>query len=229
LSDSQSKARPPAQDGDVQQKATTAPEAMPDQRAIIGNLGSFLRLLREHQIFSQLSDQSLKDLVVRSDLLEFGPDELLLRQGDPSDTALLITQGEVDVFVDGSPAPVSITQLSSGALIGEVGVFAGVPRTAHVRAKGAVSALRMARDDLLHIGGDNPAFLRSVMKLLGERILAFNQAVGFYTNALAALDKRELDPHTLDEPTQTIPELVNFAHAFRRIAERIVLRRARRD
>lgn len=202
---------------------------MPDQRAIIGNMGSFLRLLREHQIFSQLSDQSLKDLIVRSDLLGFGPDELLLRQGDPSDSALLITTGEVDVFVDGSPSPVAIAQLSSGALIGEVGVFADVPRTAHVRAKGPVEVLKMARNDLLHIGGDNPAFLRSVMKLLGERILAFSQAVGFYTEALAALEQRKLDPHALEDPKQPIPELVNFARTFRRIAAWIVSRRAPRD
>jgi CRP-like cAMP-binding protein len=196
---------------------------MPEQRAMIGTVAPYLRMLREHVVFGELPESALKDLVIRSDLFVFRAGELMLRQGDVSDSALLITAGEVDVVVDGAQGPFALGRLASGALIGEIGVFADVARTASVRAHTDVEALKISRDDMVQIGGDHPAFLRAVMVELGKRIAAFNQAIGFYTNALARLEQN-LDPPVLDAQPP-IPELVNFAQALRRIAQRITLRR----
>src|SRR5512133_3571871 len=137
---------------------------MPEQRAMIGNLAPYLRLLRDHEVFGQLPEEALKTLIVRSDLIAFAPNELLLRQGDASDSALLITQGEVEIFVEAAHGAVELGRASSGALLGEIGVFADLPRTAGVRARTAVESLKIARDDVLDIGGGEPAFLRAVMK-----------------------------------------------------------------
>jgi len=202
---------------------------MPEQHTIIGAIAPYLALLRGHAIFGELPEQALKDLIIRSDLVVFAAGELMLRQGDPSDFALLITQGEVDVLVDASPGPVQIGQLSTGALIGEIGVFADLPRTANVQAWTAVEALRLGRDDVLQIGGNDPAFLRAVMRELGKRIAEFNRAIGFYTTALARLEQ-SLDAQSLDEPPP-LPELVNFTHTLRRLAQRLSprLRGAKQD
>ena len=202
---------------------------MPEQRAIVGNMSSFLGLLREHQIFRELPDHTLKDLVVRSDLIGYAANELMLRQGDPSDSALLITQGDADVLVDGSQGQVPIGQLAVGALVGEVGVFADMPRTASVRARNAVEVLKIGRDDILASGGDNPAFLRAVIRQLGERMVAFNEAVGVYTETLAELEQRNFEARLLDDLPQPTPELAGFAQALRRMAARIGLRRSQRD
>jgi CRP-like cAMP-binding protein len=199
---------------------------MPEQRAIVGNMSSYLGLLREHQIFRELPDQMLKDLVVRSDLIGYAANELMLRQGDPSDSALLMTQGEADVLVDGSQGQVPIGQLTVCALVGEVGVFADMPRTASVRARTAVEVLKVGRDDILASGGDNPAFLRAMIRQLGERMVAFNEAVGVYTETLAELEQRNFEARLLDDLPQPTPELAGFAHALRRMAARIGLRRS---
>jgi len=198
---------------------------MPEQRAIVGNMSSYLGLLREHQIFRELPDHVLKDLVVRSDLIGYAANELMLRQGDPSDSALLMTQGEADVLVDGSQGQVPIGQLTVGALVGEVGVFADMPRTASVRARSAVEVLKIGRDDILASGGENPAFLRAMIRQLGERMIAFNQAVGVYTETLAELEQRNFETRLLDDLPQPTPELAGFAQALRRMAARVGLRR----
>src|SRR5262245_629681 len=192
---------------------------MPEQHTIIGAITPYLVLLREHAIFGELPEQALKDLVIRSDLVAFAAGELMLRQGDPSDFALLITQGEVDVLVDASPGPGQIGQLSTGALIVEIGVFADLPRTANVRAWTAVEALKLGRDDVLQIGGNDPAFLRAVMRELGKRVAEFNRAIGFYTTALGRLE-HELDADSLDE-APSLPELATFTQARRRLAQRL--------
>jgi CRP-like cAMP-binding protein len=199
---------------------------MPEPRAIVGNMSSYLGLLREHQIFRELPDHVLKDLVVRSDLIGYVANELMLRQGDPSDSALLMTQGEADVLVDGSQGQVPIGQLGVGALVGEVGVFADMPRTASVRARTVVEVLKIGRDDILASGGDNPAFLRAMIRQLGERMIAFNQAVGVYTETLAELEQRNFEARLLDDLPQPTPELAGFAQALRRMAARIGLRRS---
>jgi phosphoserine phosphatase RsbU/P len=133
------------------------------------------------------------------------------------------------VLVDGSQGQAPIGHLAVGALVGEVGVFADMPRTASVRARTAVEVLRIGRDEVLASGGDNPAFLRAVIKQLGERMAAFNQTVGVYTDALAELEQRNFEARLLDDLPQPTPEFVGFAHALRRIAERIGLRRSPRN
>jgi CRP-like cAMP-binding protein len=199
---------------------------MPEPRAIIGNIAPYLRLLREHVVFRELTEPALKDLVVRGDLFDFVATELMLRQGEASDSAWLVTRGEIDIFIDGPLGPVQLGQASAGALIGEIGVFADVPRTASVRARTPVEALRIGRADMLQIGGESPAFLRAVMKQLGGRIAAFNQAIAYYSHALDRLEQQEFDPKHLELAPATLPELYNFAYRFRRMAERIGLRRS---
>src|SRR4051794_40428099 len=105
------------------------PRRMPEARAMIGTVAPYLRMLREHVVFGELPESALKDLVIRGDLLVFSAGELLLRQGDASDSALLVTAGEVEVVVDGAHGPLPLGRLTNGALIGEIGVFAGVART----------------------------------------------------------------------------------------------------
>jgi|SRR5215207_8451112 CRP-like cAMP-binding protein len=197
---------------------------MPEQRAIIGHIAPYLRLLREHQAFGALPEQDLKTLIVHSDLIEFAEGELLIRQGAPSDSVLLIVQGEVDVCVETSQGQVQLGRMSSGALVGEVGVFADLPRTASVRAHTPTQALKIARDDVLQVGGENLAFLRAVLAQLGERIATFNQTIGDYTDVLAELEQRDFDPSILDH-SQPLPEFVGFAQSLRRMVERIGLRK----
>jgi sigma-B regulation protein RsbU (phosphoserine phosphatase) len=190
---------------------------MPEPRAIVGNVARYLTLMRAHRIFGQVDQRALKDLVIRSDLLAYQPDDLLLRQGDPSDTALLITAGEVDVLVDTAQGEVQLARLADGALIGEIGVFTDLPRTASVRAHGVVEALVFGRDDLISVADQSPAVLHAVIAQLGETVGTFNEAVALFTDALAALERDHLDPAMLQALLQPMPELVNFAHTFRRV------------
>jgi len=197
---------------------------MPEQGAIIGNIAPYLHLLREHRAFGALPEQDLKTLIVRSDLLEFAQGELLLRQHAPSDSVLLIAKGEVEVLVETSQGQIQLGRMSRGALVGEVGVFADLPRTASVRAHTPVQALKIGRDDVLQIGGENLAFLRAVLAQLGERIAEFNQTIGYYTDVMAELEQQDFDPSILDR-SQPLPEFAGFAQSFSRLAERIGLRK----
>jgi len=67
----------------------------------------------------------------------------------------------------------------------------------------------------------------SIMGVLGQSIYHYNNALGFFTNALAAIEQRNFDPVLLNDLMYPIPELIKFYQAFRRIAEQIIQRQAR--
>ena len=89
-------------------------------------------------------------------------------------------------------------------------------------------ALRIDSGDWQKFGSENPQFLAAVMMQGGRRFQAFNHAVGLYSNALEALRQDDFDLRLLDILKAPLPELVDFAHSFRRLAEEIVERRTHR-
>jgi sigma-B regulation protein RsbU (phosphoserine phosphatase) len=188
-----------------------------------------LSLAQSNSVLGRLSPSTLEDLLDRGEVLELGPDQALVRQGDRSDSAYLILDGDLDIQVDTAYGQVHLARISRGALIGEIGVFADLPRTATVRTHSAVRALKFDRALLLRAGDNDPALLRSVIMGLGRQVGNFNHAIGLYTNALSALERHDFDLRILDELLHPIPEIVNFAQSFRRMAEQIVLRRTQHE
>ncbi len=188
---------------------------------------TLIGLLREHATFGGLPDAALNTLLENGELLHFNPNEVMLQQGATSDCALFIVSGEADIVVETSYGEIHVAHGAPGTLIGEIGAFTQVPRIATVRARTALDALRIGRPQLLDLGGGNPQLLLFVIGQLGERMSRLNQAIGFYTNALSALEINDFDTRLLDELLNPLPELVDFSHSFLRLAEQITIKRQR--
>ncbi len=187
------------------------------------------RLLAGHATFGQLADATRDRLCRDSEVVVFAPGDALVRQGATSDAAYFIVSGEVEVSVETAYGPVALARLPPASLLGELGVFAELPRTATGTALTEVAALRIGRPLLLEIGSEHPQILLSVINQLSVHMNTINRTVGFYTHALAALERRDFDPAILDELMHPVPEMVNFAATFRRLAEQIVQRRTHRE
>jgi serine phosphatase RsbU (regulator of sigma subunit) len=185
-------------------------------------------LTRANPVLGCLAWPTVARLIERGETIDVPSGEILIRQGDASGCAYLVLEGDFNVSVETSHGDVPLARVSAGALIGEIGVFAELPRTATIRAAGPGRVMRLDRADLLQAGDSEPALLRSIITRLGGQIAGFNHAVGLYTNAVLALEKEDFDPSILDQLRQPLPELVNFAQSFRRMAEQIVLQRRQR-
>lgn len=186
---------------------------------------ALVSLIQAHPIFASLSEGSIAHLVSQGRRLRVDVGQVLVRQSDASDCAFILLEGEADIFVETTHGPVMLAPLTPGQFFGEIGAFAGVPRTATVRARTAVQVLRIEGDHILALGCSHPKLLISVIGQLGQRIATVSRAIGFYTQALAALERNDFDSSILDELLNPVPELLNFAQTFRRIAEQIILRR----
>lgn len=194
--------------------------------SVVDTRTGLFALIRTHPIFAPLSEGSIVDFVDQGRKLLVAAGETLVRQGDASDCAFILLEGEADVYVETTYGPIMLAPLSPGQFFGEIGTLAAIPRTATVRARSAVQVLRIEGDRILALGRSHPDLLLLVIRQLGERIATINRAIGFYTQALAALERHDFDPAILDELLNPVPELLNFAQTFRRMAEQIILRRA---
>ena len=152
-----------------------------------------------------------------------------MRQGEPSECAMLVLDGEVTVTADSLRGEIPVSILKAPALVGELGSLARLPRSATARARTSVTVLQIDCHALARVARDTPSMLIEVIGRMGDRLRKFNSAIGLYTHALAALERHEFDPALLDELRNPIPDLADFGQTLGRIAEQIVLRRQRDD
>jgi sigma-B regulation protein RsbU (phosphoserine phosphatase) len=185
--------------------------------------------IRAAGAFRDLSDSNLAFLIEAAELQTFDPDAALMVQGEISDYAMLILQGEVTVSADSARGAIPISTLHAPSLVGELGALAQLPRSATARACTPVTALRFSRAALVEVAHATPSLLIDVIGRMGERMRKFNGAISLYTHALGALERHEFDPALLEELRYPIPDLADFGQTFGRLAEQIILRRQRDD
>jgi len=97
--------------------------------------------------------------------------EIIVREGEPGDTAYIIEQGSCDVFKSSEGRPGLIRRLGPGAVFGEMAVFTGGTRTATVVAVDEVIVKVITGTSLNRELDRNPwvaAFVRSLALLLKE-------------------------------------------------------------
>lgn len=185
--------------------------------------------VRALPVFASLPEPSVVDLIRGGEVLQFDEEQILIKQGERSDYALVLMDGVVEVFVESKYGVVHLASMEAPAFVGEIGVFTNVPRTASIKTKTKVRAVRIGINELHRFGHENPRFLSSLMLQLGRRFETFNKAIGFYSHALGALERDEFDLTLLDDLRHPLPELVDFSRSFIRLAEQITLRRAHRE
>lgn len=131
-------------------------------------------VLERSPLFNHMSDYQRRKAVLISELHEFKQGDLLVEQDTLGRSMYLILSGSVDVLRrDGDKARLLAT-LQPGSVFGEIGYIRETKRTADVRARTAVSALRF---DYEKMQKDLKFFPNIVAKLnfnisyiLGERL-----------------------------------------------------------
>ena len=185
--------------------------------------------IRAASAFRELSDDNLAILIEASELETFDPDAVLMVQGEASDFAMLILEGEVTVSADSARGAIPISTLRAPSLVGELGALAQLPRSATARACTPVRALRFGRAALAEVAHATPSLLIDIIGRMGERMRKVNGAISLYTEALGSLERHNLDPALLEELRNPIPDLSDFGQTFGRMAEQLILRRQRDD
>ena len=102
--------------------------------------------------------------MVRRDLVR---GEMLVAQGEPSDSLFMVLHGALAVRRTGDLEP--IAELRAGEIVGEIGFFANIPRTADVIAIRDTSVLVLMRAAYQQLAEDAPAIVEAVLAALARR------------------------------------------------------------
>ena len=186
-------------------------------------------LIRRHDLFADLSEGVIASLISECRIVSFSQGEALLRQGEDSDSALLLFEGAIDIVAETEIGSAVLAELSGICLLGEIGVFARLPRSATLRATTPARALCFDRTVMLRLCHDHPPLPLRVIQQLAGRLNAFNQAIATYADALSAMDTNSDDSRIIDALLTPPPELTNFAIAFRKMATLIKQQRRQRE
>jgi len=102
-------------------------------------------LIRGLPLFAPLPVAVLESLALRLDERRYGAGEEIVVQGEAGDEFFVVSEGEVEVSVDGAVRSVQ----RPGGFFGEIALLWDVPRTATVTAVGPVVAMVIERDQFI--------------------------------------------------------------------------------
>jgi NTE family protein len=124
-------------------------------------------VLEDFALFRTLSSEQRRkvlDAMVRQDLVR---GQVLVAQGGPSNALFIVLHGALAVRRTGHLEP--IAELRAGELVGEIGFFANVPRTADVIAIRDTSVLVLTRAAYQKLVAEAPAIVEALLAALARR------------------------------------------------------------
>jgi len=139
---------------------------------------SITRLLRDLKLFEDFSDEELGDVEQIVALRRFARNDMIVRQGDPSDSVFLVLSGSVAVFRDSGMRETILSLFAAGQIFGEMSVFdKNAVRSASVRAVTTSILGVFSRDDFAAMVSRSPKMSRGLLQLLAERLRSANEYI----------------------------------------------------
>jgi CRP/FNR family transcriptional regulator, cyclic AMP receptor protein len=133
-------------------------------------------LLRRPTALSELTAEEAGCVVTYMRLASYAPGAVLLREGDAQSTGymLLVLRGDVTVesAVVSRHAPVVMSVLGEGHLIGEMGLLDGEPRAATCVANTAVVGAALSRRSVRQMMADHPDVAAKLLAAVSQRLAA---------------------------------------------------------
>ncbi len=113
-------------------------------------LGRIADLLKQIDIFKEVSLPDLENLSRAITTRTFGDGDMIFEEGDPGDTMYLIEQGAIMLFnkVEGGTEHL-LNTCYPGGMVGELGLLDGYPRSARARASGGLRVFILRREHFM--------------------------------------------------------------------------------
>lgn len=170
-------------------------------------------LLRERQDFSEkllkhttirVSETYLDDFRQHVEPAVYAAGDLIFKKGDDSSFAVLIAAGEIEVFAPETGDVLAVA--GDGALIGELGMISGEPRSASARALTPVRGWVIDRTDYREFLSDRPELATLFFRKIYAQLSA---SYGKLREQYVALEDADRRYHALAFMFVTIVLMVN--------------------
>ena len=128
----------------------------------------------------------------------FQDGETIFREDEPSRSAFVIVEGEVELTKESAKGPIILSVLKPGEMIGEMGTFDQSPRSATARAVGTVTVKAIPREAFLKALKTEPDAAFKFMGKLVERLRNTNELLVKGPAISAPSSDRRIKPGFLD-------------------------------
>jgi hypothetical protein len=120
--------------------------------------------------FESLNDEILAIILRNMSERQFRPGEMLIRQGDPGTSLMVVADGEVEVFVEAAGSRHVLKRAGGGEVLGEMALLTKEPRMASVVALTPVRAQIMGADRFDELAVSEPRISALLTLLLASRL-----------------------------------------------------------
>lgn len=138
-----------------------------------------LAALQKLEIFHGLSIEEREKVLEICNGYLFFEDELIFREGDPSQDMFVLLNGAVDITVSGSG---KIGTLRANEILGEMGMIGQIPRTATAIVRERAGVLRIGKTEFDALLDREPRIgltvLRTIVGTLTKRLVRSNEGRG---------------------------------------------------
>ena len=187
------------------------------------------QILAQHPVFARFGAASVRAVAAQCGFATYQPGQQIMREGDPGTFALVILEGEVDVLAELPTGQVHMATIGRNRIIGELGAFSDMPRTATVVARTHLVGVRIEQESLTRLCIEFPPIGIAIIRELGGRLASTSRQLAYLTHAAEALGRDEYDQTLLDQLTNQPGELATFARVFAGMAEEIRAKQQRRE
>lgn len=129
-------------------------------------------------LFTDLDDESLKELSAVARKRVFRQGEVIFHRDDPGQVLYIVKEGKVKIALtspDGQE--VSLTVFGAGECFGELSILDGEPRSADAIALERVELYALQRQDFVNVVMNHPKIAVQVMKVISQRLRQADQQI----------------------------------------------------
>jgi CRP-like cAMP-binding protein len=128
-------------------------------------------LLRAVGPFAELPTGGLRPIAEAAEVVRFSAGDVIVRQGDQGDAVYALTDGTAEVWLEDPPEPpVLLRTMRSGQLFGETAVLYRGPRSATIKAKTDLMALKVPGPVFVELMRSTPEVALRVAVSLAQRL-----------------------------------------------------------
>jgi CRP-like cAMP-binding protein len=95
---------------------------------------SYAELITTFPLFHGFTVHGTQRLVDAGEIKQLNAGDILLKEGDEADFAVLVLAGKLDVFIERDGREFVLTEATPGTMLGELALLCGIPRSASARA-----------------------------------------------------------------------------------------------
>lgn len=156
--------------------------------------------LRKYPLFQGLTDAELKQLMAMAEPVSLHAGEVLIKQGEPGDSAYVVIKGDFEVQKQTGQSLIKIDVRNPGDVVGEMSLLSRTPRNATLIAKTDGEVLRIPQEAFEKLLESSTTAAMAVLHWVISR-LAQNESLLHQQEKMAALGTMSAGlAHELNNP-----------------------------